>query len=79
MNDVKEKIYDALAQFGSKARSEIAMSDDLVGDLDMDSLDIIEAWMMLEESLEIELPVESTNGFKTVEDVFRTVNEIRNS
>lgn len=53
---------------------DITMESTFVDDLGADSLDIVELIMSLEEELEMEIPDEDAEGFKTVGDVVEYIS-----
>ncbi len=79
---VKEKkmIFDKLVaimaeQLGVNAQ-DISMDTILRDDLAVDSLDLYNLGMVLEEEFNIELPQEDMNDIETVEDVVKILKEL---
>lgn len=68
MEIIKEQIICLLAYQINSAPQKIALSDTL-DQLGMDSLDVIEFIMKMEEEFGIEIPDEEAEKFKTVFDV----------
>jgi len=64
-----EKIQEIIADKLSIDVEEITLESSFIDDLNADSLDIVELIMALEDELEIEIPDEEVEGFKTVGDV----------
>lgn len=64
-----EKIRGIIADKLSINESEITMESTFVGDLNADSLDLVELMMALEDELDTEIPDEDTEGFSTVGEV----------
>ena len=70
-----EKIQEIIADKLSVNEDEITMESTFIDDLGADSLDIVELIMALEEELEMEIPDEDAEGFKTVGDVVEYITE----
>lgn len=70
---IKDRVIKCIATLAGRKPEEIKPEHSLVGDLDMDSLDLIEAVMFVEEEFEIELNDQDVGEFKTVADVIALV------
>ncbi|EGT3614796.1 acyl carrier protein [Clostridium sp.] len=70
-----DKLKEIIADKLSVNEDEITMESTFVDDLGADSLDIVELIMALEEELEMEIPDEDAEGFKTVGDVVEYITE----
>jgi acyl carrier protein len=68
-----EKIQEIIADKLSVAAEDITLDSSFIDDLNADSLDIVELIMSLEDELELEIPDEDVEGFKTVGDVVNYV------
>ena len=68
-----EKIQEIIAEKLSVDPSEITQDASFIDDLNADSLDIVELIMALEDDLDMEIPDEDVEGFKTVGDVVEYV------
>ena len=68
-----EKIQEIIADKLSIDAEEITLDSSLIDDLNADSLDIVELIMALEDELEMEIPDEDVENFKTVGDVVNYV------
>lgn len=68
---VKEIIADKL----SISEAEVSMESSFVEDLNADSLDLVELMMALEDELDMEIPDEAAENFKTVGDVVKYLKE----
>lgn len=66
---VKKVVIEQLGVEADKVKNETIFADDL----GMDSLDVVEFIMALEETFDIEIPDEDAEKMKTIED---TVNYI---
>ena len=70
-----EKIQEIIADKLSVDTEEITLDSSFIDDLNADSLDIVELIMALEDELDMEIPDEDIENFKTVGDV---VNYVKN-
>ena len=68
-----EKIQEIIAEKLSIDADQITLESSFVDDLNADSLDIVELVMALEDELDMEMPDEDVEGFKTVGDVVNYV------
>ena len=68
-----EKIQEIIADKLSIDVEEITLDSSFIVDLNADSLDIVELIMALEDELEMEIPDEDVENFKTVGDVVNYV------
>lgn len=68
-----EKIQEIIAEKLSIDADQITLESSFVDDLNADSLDIGELVMALEDELDMEMPDEDVEGFKTVGDVVEYV------
>ena len=68
-----EKIQEIIADKLSIDAEEITLDSSFIDDLNADSLDIVELIMALEDELEMEIPDEDVENFKTVGDVVEYV------
>ena len=66
-----EKIQEIIADKLSIDAEEITLDSSFIDDLNADSLDIVELIMALEDELEMEIPDEDVENFKTVGDVVK--------
>lgn len=70
-----DKLKEIIADKLSVNEDEITMESTFIDDLGADYLDIVELIMALEEELEMEIPDEDAEGFKTVGDVVEYITE----
>lgn len=70
-----DKIKEIIADKLSVSEEEIALDSSFIDDLNADSLDIVELIMALEDELEMEIPDEDVENFKTVGDVVNYVKQ----
>ncbi|MDR0424921.1 MAG: acyl carrier protein [Clostridiales Family XIII bacterium] len=68
---IKEIIIDQL----QADESSITLETHLMKDLEADSLDAVEIIMAIEDEFEIEVPDEAAEGFQTVGDIVKFVEE----
>lgn len=68
-----EKIQAIIADKLSIDAESVTMEASFIDDLNADSLDIVELVMALEDELEMEIPDEDVENFKTVGDVVNYV------
>ena len=68
-----EKIMEIIADKLSVDPESITLEASFIDDLNADSLDIVELIMALEDELEMEIPDEDVENFKTVGDVVNYV------
>ena len=71
-----EKIQEIIAEKLSIDADQITLESSFVDDLNADSLDIVELVMALEDELDMEIPDEDVEGFKTVGDVVEYVKNL---
>lgn len=69
---IKEIIIDQLSLDEDR---EIAMDTSLMKDLEADSLDAVEIIMAIEDEFDVEIPDEDAEGFKTIGDIVRYVED----
>lgn len=66
---MEEKIIKLIAEATKIEESKITLDTNLVDDLNLDSLDIVELMMKMEDEFGIEIPEEDAEGLKTVKDI----------
>ena len=72
--EILEKVKAIIVEQLGVADTAVTMEASFIDDLGADSLDIVELIMSLEEELEIEIPDEDAEKFKTVGDVVEYIN-----
>ena len=75
--ETKERIIKLLSDKLGVAEINIKENDLLVGDLDMDSLDVVEAVMGIEKEFGLTLSDSELNNIKTVKDIIELVEKKR--
>jgi acyl carrier protein len=73
---VLERVKEIVADFADLPREEIRETHLLLNDLGLDSLDLVECSMEVEEELGISIPDELVEQVKTVGDVANGVMEL---
>lgn len=64
-----EKVCEILSDLTSMEAAEMKMDTTLLGDLDMDSLDTVNAVVSFENAFDIEVPDRIIHGFRTIGDI----------
>jgi acyl carrier protein len=78
MDDIQARIIELVAKSKNLPSSEIRM-ETTFDELQIDSLDKINLSFAVEEMFAIEIPDENLNSLKTVGDVVRGVEMLRNA
>ena len=72
--EIAERVLKIIAEtLGDVPVHDIAMSESLVDDLGMDSLDVADLVVQIETEFEIEIPYQRSDGVNTVQDVIDSV------
>ncbi|MBT3235354.1 MAG: acyl carrier protein [Bdellovibrionales bacterium] len=66
---MQEKVMQLISDATKVDLSKIALETTFVDDLNLDSLDIVELMMKMEDEFGIEIPEEDAEGLKSVKDV----------
>ena len=72
---ILEKVKSVIAEQTGIDPETITMGSSFVEDLNIDSIDLIELVMMLEEEYDIEFSEEDAEKIKTVGDVVNYINQ----
>lgn len=72
-----EKVCTILANFTKVEISQMTMETDLLNDLEMNSLDIMDAVIRFEEAFDIEIPDRDVPKFHTIKDIVQYIAIIR--
>lgn len=75
--DYQNAVLEGISKIIKKPIAEIDLSFDLQNDLQLDSLDIVELIMDIEESLTDNLPSDSFENCKTVQDLINILAETK--
>ena len=76
MDNVEQKIRSILVNDFGRDESEVKMESTLAGDLDMDSIELVDFAMHIEEALNIEIPDSEVTADMTVEQVCEKVKHL---
>ncbi|MBL6990064.1 MAG: acyl carrier protein [Bacteriovoracaceae bacterium] len=66
---MREKVIKLITEATKVEASKITLDTSFVDDLNLDSLDIVELMMKMEDEFGVEIPEEEAEGLKTVRDV----------
>lgn len=66
---MEEKVINLISDATKIESSRISATTNFVEDLKLDSLDIVELMMKMEDEFGVEIPEEDAEGLKTVQDV----------
>ena len=75
--ETKERVIKLLSEKLGIAEINIKENDLLVADLDMDSLDVVEAIMAIEKEFGLTLGDKELNDIQTVGDIIEKVEKMR--
>lgn len=68
-NSVREKVIKLIAEQAGKPEETLTDSTNLQADLELDSLDIMDLLLVLEEEFDMEIPDEELAKIQTVKDI----------
>ncbi|KAI6184252.1 Acyl carrier protein [Aphelenchoides bicaudatus] len=74
--NVEERVIKALKawdRFPAEKAESISLDSRFAEDLSLDSLDLVEVTMSLEDEFEFEFPVEDIDKFKSLRDVYKYI------
>ena len=66
---MQDKVISLVSEATKQEVSKINLETNFIDDLNLDSLDIVELMMKMEDEFGIEIPEEDAEGLKTVKDV----------
>lgn len=72
---VFERIRQILMDQLDLEEENITMESDIVDDLEADSLDVVDLVMTIEDEYGMEVPDDQIEGFRTVGDIVRYIEE----
>lgn len=72
---VFEKIKAIICEQFELNEDRVSEDASLIGDLGLDSLDVIDLAMSIEDEFDIEVPDDAIDGIKTVGDLVRFIEE----
>lgn len=73
----RDAVLAGISKIIKKPIADIELTFDLQHDLQLDSLDIVELIMEIEESLADNLPTEDFENCKTVQDLINILNKVK--
>ena len=73
--ETKERIINLLAEKLGYEKAEINENQDLINDLGIDSLDMVEIIIGVEEEFGLKIDDKEVDGIKTVEDLIKKADE----
>ena len=68
---MQEKVINLISEATKVEKSKISAETSFVDDLNLDSLDIVELMMKMEDEFGVEIPEEDAEGLKKVDDVVK--------
>ncbi len=68
---MEEKVIKLVSEATKIDAAKINASTSFIDDLNLDSLDIVELMMKMEDEFGVEIPEEDAEGLKTVQDVVK--------
>lgn len=74
----QQRVIDCFVDKLGLDEADVTLDADLRNDLDLDSLELVEAAMAIEEEFEIEVSSEDLEQYKTVGDVVRFAEKLVN-
>jgi acyl carrier protein len=66
---INEKVINAVVETAGVERNKVTLDKDLIADLNLDSLDLVEITLRLEEDFGVEIPDDRVMEFKTLNDI----------
>ena len=66
---MEDRIIQLVSEATKTDAAKISAQTSFVDDLNLDSLDMVELMMKMEDEFDIEIPENETEGLKTVQDV----------
>ncbi len=66
---MEEKVINLISDATKIDKSKISVGTSFVDDLNLDSLDIVELMMKMEDEFGVEIPEEEAENLKTVKDI----------
>ena len=72
--EIQEKVIKIVSEATKVDASNIKAETNFVDDLNLDSLDMVEMMMKMEEEFGVEIPEDKTEDLKTINDVTNFLN-----
>ena len=76
-NDIKDQVFQTVAEHLGVENSKIAESSSFIDDLGADSLDTVELVMAFEEKFGCEIPDDAAEKITTVQDAINYITEVK--
>lgn len=76
--EMQEKVISIVSEAANVEVATIKPETSFVDDLNLDSLDMVEMMMKMEEEFGVEIPEEKTEDLKTINDVMAYLKENAN-
>ena len=74
---IEPEVVKLLSGFFSTTQRKISSHSRLVEDLNVDSVDVVEIIMMVEEAFNVELPSHEVEAWRSVADIIHSVEAAR--
>lgn len=69
-----EKVCLILSEFSYLDAKDMKLESEIINDLELNSLEIMEAVVRFEEEFQIEIPDRKISSFRTIEDIVTFLN-----
>jgi len=79
MNELEERVKSIIVEKLGVEEDDVVDNASLMEDLGADSLDTVELIMEFEKTFDIKISDEKSESIKTVGDICKTINELKNS
>lgn len=76
MSAIKAKIFKLIAEQAGKSEDILSESTSLQADLELDSLDIMDLLIVLEEEFDTQIPDEELSKIQTIGDVINYIGKL---
>lgn len=76
--EIQEKVITIVSEAANVEAGNIKAETSFVDDLNLDSLDMVEMMMKMEEEFGIEIPEDKTEDLKTINDVTKYLKDNAN-
>lgn len=73
--EIQEKVIKIVSEATKVEAANIKAETNFVDDLNLDSLDMVEMMMKMEEEFNVEIPEDKTEDLKTINDVTKYLEE----
>lgn len=76
--EIQDKVISIVSEAANVEAANIKAETSFIDDLNLDSLDMVEMMMKMEEEFGVEIPEEKTEDLKTIQDVTTYLKENAN-